>query len=112
MESHGERNKIHISQATAELIERDGKGYVVRRTDSISYVNKCLTHFGHDVRHWLTQRNEKIEAKGKGKMITFWCEPLNANPSVSVSTASGAEATAVSSCVSTASEDQVDRVDL
>ena len=27
-------------------------------------------------RDWLTPREEKINAKGKGFMQTYWCEPL------------------------------------
>lgn len=43
MESNGQKNRIHISQATADLLIEKGK------------------------RHWLIQREDVIEAKGKGK---------------------------------------------
>jgi hypothetical protein len=33
-------------------------------------------------RHWLTERDDKVDAKGKGKMTTFWCEPNGASASV------------------------------
>jgi long-subunit acyl-CoA synthetase (AMP-forming) len=51
MESNGESNKIHISEATAALLEQHGKG------------------------HWLTIRDEKVMVKGKGMMQTYWCNP-------------------------------------
>ena len=51
MESNGIRGRIHCSQATADkLIEAD-KG------------------------RWLTRRNTRIEAKGKGRMQTYWIHP-------------------------------------
>lgn len=51
MESNGERNRIQVSQKTADLIELANKG------------------------HWLTPRKDKVNAKGKGQMQTYWCEP-------------------------------------
>jgi hypothetical protein len=51
MESNSERNRIQVSQSTADLLIADGKG------------------------HWLTPRNDLINAKGKGLLQTFWCEP-------------------------------------
>jgi class 3 adenylate cyclase len=56
MESNGERNKIHVSQTTADLLVAAGK------------------------QHWVTKREELIEAKGKGKMQTFWVEPKAISP--------------------------------
>jgi class 3 adenylate cyclase len=51
MESNGERERIHVSQATAnELIAR-GKS------------------------SWLVTRPDKIVAKGKGEMQTYWVSP-------------------------------------
>jgi hypothetical protein len=44
-------SKIHVSQSTAELLIAAGKS------------------------HWVSKRPEKIEAKGKGTMQTFWVEP-------------------------------------
>jgi 3'5'-cyclic nucleotide phosphodiesterase len=58
MESNGERNRIHVSQKTADLIELAGKG------------------------HWLTSRADKVNAKGKGMMQTYWCEPKSGSGSV------------------------------
>ena len=51
MESNGERNKIQVSQATADLIIAGGKG------------------------HWLTARADLIKAKGKGDLQTYWLTP-------------------------------------
>lgn len=48
MESHGVGGKIHCSRATADLLIEAGKGA------------------------WLTKREDKIVAKGKGEMTTFW----------------------------------------
>jgi class 3 adenylate cyclase len=48
MESNGLRNKIHISQETADLLAGSGKG------------------------HWITPRAEKVVAKGKGELQTYW----------------------------------------
>ncbi|CAB9500010.1 Receptor-type guanylate cyclase gcy [Seminavis robusta] len=48
MESNGLREKIQVSQATADLIAAAGKG------------------------SWLTKRDELVTAKGKGDMQTFW----------------------------------------
>merc|ERR1711988_30658 len=48
MESTGVRNRVHISEETAKLIKDAGKV------------------------HWLTPREEMVEAKGKGKLSTYW----------------------------------------
>lgn len=50
MESSGLKDKIHISQETADLLIASGKN------------------------HWVTPRAEIIEAKGKGKMQTYWVD--------------------------------------
>ncbi|CAB9527346.1 Receptor-type guanylate cyclase gcy [Seminavis robusta] len=50
MESNGIRNKIHISGETADHLKAAGK------------------------MHWLVPREEKIVAKGKGEMQTYWLE--------------------------------------
>lgn len=51
MESNGAPNRIHMSEATATLIKAAGKGT------------------------WITMREDRIMAKGKGEMQTYWCEP-------------------------------------
>ena len=48
MESNGVRGRIHVSQATADALTVAGKA------------------------SWLTPRDDKIEAKGKGLMQTYW----------------------------------------
>jgi class 3 adenylate cyclase len=50
MESNGQRNKINISQETADLLVGAGKG------------------------HWLTPRADKVVAKGKGELQTYWLD--------------------------------------
>jgi class 3 adenylate cyclase len=50
VETTGMKNKIHISRETAELLKGSGKG------------------------HWVTAREEKVVAKGKGEMQTYWLE--------------------------------------
>ena len=75
MESNGAPNKIHVSESTAALIKAAGKEYVnifmTILIISFSFLTIFFTH-----RDWLTQREEKIDAKGKGLMQTYWCEPL------------------------------------
>lgn len=48
MESNGAKGRIHCSQATADALTEGGKS------------------------HWLIPREEKIVAKGKGEMQTYW----------------------------------------
>lgn len=48
MESTGQRGRVQVSEETAELLIKDGK------------------------KHWLVQRAEKVNAKGKGALQTFW----------------------------------------
>lgn len=59
MESNGQPHKIHVSQATADLLIECGKA------------------------HWLTKREDKINAKGKGEMQTYWVMTRSANSVVS-----------------------------
>ncbi|CAB9503949.1 Receptor-type guanylate cyclase gcy [Seminavis robusta] len=49
IESLGQRNRIHISKETADLLAAAGK------------------------KHWIVPRKEKVYAKGKGELETFWC---------------------------------------
>lgn len=51
MESTGTPSKIQISQSTANLIRQHGKS------------------------HWITKREGGVEAKGKGRIQTYWIEP-------------------------------------
>lgn len=48
IESTGQKNKIHSSMETAELLQLSGKG------------------------HWVKRREQEVEAKGKGKLQTYW----------------------------------------
>ncbi len=58
MESTGQRDRIHISQETADNLRVAGKG------------------------HWTRARGEVVVAKGKGEMKTFWLEPLSERSSL------------------------------
>lgn len=51
MESTGIRDRIQCSQATADLLMKDGKG------------------------HWVKPRVDAVVAKGKGVLTTFWLSP-------------------------------------
>ena len=64
MESTGQRGKIQASHVTAALLQETGKG------------------------HWLRPRTDKIEAKGKGIMKTFWVNPTNKKSSTADSSMS------------------------
>eukprot|EP00526_Cylindrotheca_closterium_P003919 CAMPEP_0113631220 /NCGR_PEP_ID=MMETSP0017_2-20120614/16224_1 /TAXON_ID=2856 /ORGANISM="Cylindrotheca closterium" /LENGTH=1165 /DNA_ID=CAMNT_0000541721 /DNA_START=11 /DNA_END=3511 /DNA_ORIENTATION=- /assembly_acc=CAM_ASM_000147 len=48
IETTGTKNKIHVSKETAELLKKSGKT------------------------HWVTARGDKVTAKGKGELETFW----------------------------------------
>ena len=52
MESNGVMGRIHVSQATADVLTRAGKGA------------------------WVVPREEKIVAKGLGELQTYFVEPL------------------------------------
>lgn len=69
MESNGVKGRIQVSENTAECLRSAGKG------------------------HWLTPREDKIVAKGKGEMQTYWVQVIG----------SGAATTSVSSLPSDAS---------
>jgi len=70
MESTGKINKIQVSEATAELLKKARKS------------------------HWLHAREEMVEVKGKGLMITYWAEPKG---SLASSTCTNTSATKTSS---------------
>jgi 3'5'-cyclic nucleotide phosphodiesterase/Adenylate and Guanylate cyclase catalytic domain len=53
MESTGKAGMIQISSSTADLLIEAGKS------------------------HWLKEREDKVNAKGKGELTTFWLLPLN-----------------------------------
>lgn len=50
MESTGQRDRIQCSQATADILIESGKG------------------------HWVNARENKVQAKGKGELQTYWIE--------------------------------------
>jgi Adenylate and Guanylate cyclase catalytic domain len=51
MESTGKKDLIQISQATADILVLDGK------------------------QHWIVEREDAVEVKGKGKLQTYWLNP-------------------------------------
>jgi 3'5'-cyclic nucleotide phosphodiesterase len=59
METTCLRGRIQVSQATADLIVEASKG------------------------HWLTKRDDVVEAKGKGRMQTYWLELKHGKSSAS-----------------------------
>eukprot|EP00980_Cylindrotheca_fusiformis_P017450 scaffold5439_cov132-Cylindrotheca_fusiformis.AAC.9 len=52
IESTGRRNKIHLSKETADILTGMGKG------------------------HWIIPRGDKVTAKGKGELETFWLKNI------------------------------------
>ena len=61
MESTGQRGRVQVSEETAEHLIKEGK------------------------QHWLVQRAEKVHAKGKGALQTFWIVDQTVNSSDSKS---------------------------
>ena len=55
MESNGSPGRIHLSQQTADRLLMEGLG------------------------HWIIPRKDAIEAKGKGKMQTYWMQVKQLN---------------------------------
>ena len=55
IESSGKPNRIHASEATANLLIQAGKT------------------------HWVKPREDTVVAKGKGELKTFWIEPRTSN---------------------------------
>ena len=60
MESNGKPGRIHLSSETADLLVESGKG------------------------HWLTKRDDKIQAKGKGELQTWWLGKTTKSSAASV----------------------------
>jgi hypothetical protein len=69
MESTGIKNRIQCSTATAELLLASGKS------------------------QWITPREEKVFAKGKGELQTYWVQ-INKNSSNTATDATAANAAA------------------
>jgi class 3 adenylate cyclase len=62
MESNGLPSRTQVSQATADAIRAAGKGY------------------------WLIPRSDLINAKGKGLLQTYWCDPKRRRPKLTSET--------------------------
>jgi len=69
MESNGVRNRIHISLETANILKAGGKN------------------------HWVTPRKDKIMAKGKGELETFFLDMKKQSSGSQTSKKSGTSAT-------------------
>ena len=61
--SNGVKGHIHVSQSTADALTESGKG------------------------HWLTEREDRIVAKGKGEMTTYFVN-ISGGTATSVGTSS------------------------
>lgn len=61
LESTGQANRIHVSQATADLIIASGKS------------------------HWIRPREEMVEARGKGYIQTYWVKQARTSSDTSAS---------------------------
>jgi len=66
MEKHGEFNKIHVSEQTAELLREAGKS------------------------HWLKTKDQKILVKGKGLVQSYWVFPKSSGDASSTGESSNA----------------------
>lgn len=73
IESTGVRNRIHLSQEVADSVAAAGKA------------------------HWLTLRSEKVFAKGKGEMQTYWLNVIG-HSERSSSRHDGSETDGLGSC--------------
>ena len=88
MESNGAPFKIHVSESTAELLRSAGKVYVPALLPPYLLLLVILIHTTYPIcifdvrRDWLEARKERIVAKGKGMMQTYWCEPSVRSSSV------------------------------
>jgi Adenylate and Guanylate cyclase catalytic domain len=67
MESTGVRDKIHVSQQTADLLIAAGKT------------------------HWVTPRQDQVNVKGKGLMTTFFLSPFGSKQANNGSNSGGSE---------------------
>jgi Adenylate and Guanylate cyclase catalytic domain len=86
MESTGQPNRVHVSSTTAEHLVAVGKAA------------------------WLKQREDAIDAKGKGVLVTYWVHPEKASGSSNAdSSADGIEKQQVSSSQERCSQPKVNQ---
>ena len=64
IETTGAKNKIHVSEDTAKILQNAGKG------------------------HWLVQRETRVHAKGKGELQTYWLD-MKSGPGSTATSISG-----------------------
>ena len=77
MEQTGMQNKIQVSQTTADSLVAGGKRYgcdIIISSRCICIVLNVMSFFIVSISHWLRLRDEKIVAKGKGEMVTYWLD--------------------------------------
>ncbi|KAL3937662.1 MAG: hypothetical protein SGBAC_007278 [Bacillariaceae sp.] len=60
IETTGDKNKIHLSKETADVLTKMGKS------------------------HWIMPRNDKVYAKGKGEMQTYWMRQIQTGDGPSI----------------------------
>ena len=94
MEQTGMKNMIQVSQATADALVAGGKGYanlLLYCLSSKLYLFNFLKLFAFILylSHWIRPRDEKVVAKGKGEMSTFWLEMKSSTRGTTSSRSSG-----------------------
>lgn len=74
MESSGQTGRIHVSKEFASLLQKAGMS------------------------NWLEERRDKVQAKGKGQLNTYWLHVKSRDRQSVTSTSSGAEVCSLDAC--------------
>jgi hypothetical protein len=74
MESSGQNGRIHVSKEFANLLQKAGKS------------------------NWLEERQDKVQAKGKGQLNTYWLHVKSGDRQSVTSTSSAAEVCSLDAC--------------
>jgi hypothetical protein len=74
MESSGQNGRIHVSKEFANLLQKAGKS------------------------NWLEERQDKVQAKGKGQLNTYWLHVKSGDRQSVTSTSSAAEVCSLDEC--------------
>lgn len=85
MESNGSKGRIHLSESTAELLQAAG------------------------LSDWVVPREDRIEAKGKGSMQTYWIAAESEFSFTAKTFETGSQSTGYGRQTSTTEEDDEDR---
>ena len=72
IETTGTKGKIHLSEATANLIVKQQKEHQQQQQQ-----RQSCSSFSSSNDIWTVPRDEPVIAKGKGKMQTYWLEYKN-----------------------------------